>query len=58
MGDDITADEELARLQTMHDRVEKLRSQLKDLQLDTYSALQPAAADPPDTADALSKNST
>jgi hypothetical protein len=39
MADESLADEELARLESMHERVEKLRSRLKDIELDTYSAL-------------------
>ncbi len=37
MGDDIRVDQELERLRSMHKTVEKLRSQLKDLELDSYS---------------------
>jgi hypothetical protein len=39
MVDDSQADKELARLESMHERVEKLRSHLKVIELDTYSAI-------------------
>jgi hypothetical protein len=39
MGDEIHTDVELERLQSMRDRVEKLRSQLKDIRLDTYAVV-------------------
>jgi hypothetical protein len=32
-------EEELQRLASMHERVEKLRTRLKTLELDTYSAM-------------------
>jgi len=43
MSKDFEPDEELARLETMHHRVEKLRSQLQDLKL---SAGLPAEKQP------------
>lgn len=39
MTDDTRTDQELAQLKSMHERVERLRSRLKDLELDTYGAL-------------------
>jgi hypothetical protein len=39
MVEDFKTDQELARLESMHERVQKLRSRLKDLELDTYGAL-------------------
>jgi hypothetical protein len=39
MVDDFETDLELERLNSMHERVRRLRSQLKNLELDTYNAL-------------------
>jgi hypothetical protein len=59
MGDDLEPDQELERLQSMHERVERLRSRLKDLKSDTYSAIGKTEEDTTksaDEADGVSKN--
>ena len=61
MGDEVKEDRALERLNSMHERIEKLRSQLRQLELGTYSLLaateeERKAAD--DMADGVSKNYT
>ena len=61
MADNWTTDEALARLETMHARVEKLRNTLKDLQANTYSAVGRKEEDPAalaHTENGVSKNYT
>jgi predicted translin family RNA/ssDNA-binding protein len=53
------AEEELKRLESMHERVAKLRSRLKTLELDTYSAMGLTDQDfreSAEEADGVSKN--
>ena len=40
MGDEFTPEQEMERLRSMHQTVEKLRSQLRDIELDWYSVSQ------------------
>ena len=59
MPDILQPDEELERLHSMHDRVEKLRSKLKDLELSTYSVVGTTPEDKAESArlnDGVSKN--
>lgn len=42
MDNKFKPDEELNRLQSMHETVERLRSKLKDIKLDTYSITKTA----------------
>jgi hypothetical protein len=58
MADDFQADRALERLRSMHQTVEKLRSQLKDLELESYGVARSIRGDrdalPAHGADGLS----
>ena len=59
MSNTETAEAELERLESMHERVAKLRSSLKTLELDTYSAMgitEQDLIDSAEDADGVSKN--
>lgn len=61
MKDIIEPDQELERLESMHERVEKLRSKLKHIEKTSYSIIgseQEPAADSPAAPDKESKNYT
>ena len=60
MADDFQAEQALERLRSMHQTIEKLRSQLKDLELDSYEVARSIRGDndapPAHTADGDSRN--
>lgn len=59
MSNTETAEAELELLESMHERVAKLRSSLKTLELDTYSAMgitEQDLIDSAEDADGVSKN--
>jgi hypothetical protein len=59
MSNTDAAEAELERLESIHERVAKLRSSLKTLELDTYSAMgitEQDRIDSADHADGVSKN--
>lgn len=51
MGDDIKPELEVERLQSMHETVERLRSQLKNLQLASEQRGEPRSGSELETAD-------